>query len=342
MRTDAKAEGDEAEEGAMSAQGSLAHQLLLMEEQTFDAEEDDQQFKLRHGQLINYRAEEASTVLDKTKIKPTRVAASAGDNIPTLLIQVPKGMYFPENGWRDVDTLKVLKERVTCHKLDVSRFFIDEDILKSYTGVCDALCVCVKLCENMLVCLGYFGLITADVPYGDQKDHGLDPPWSDGTVTSIVAGMWLMARPKSTVIIQVGGVEQCVQWRRALRSAGFTLEQEPRTVCPSRSDSSIKYHTHPGRSRVVVSTNHFWVVAFKGLSSISEVKGAPFGVFDQYSYLNATVLSGCPMTRASDRLASKDGEYVRYFEKHIGESLELLARSVLSFLFLSLFASQHT
>ena len=281
-------------------------------------------------------------MLDKTKIKPTRVAASAGGNIPTLLIQVPKGMHFPENGWRDVDTLKVLKERVTCHKLDVSRFFIDEDILKSYTGVCDALCVCVKLCENMLVCLGYFGLITADVPYGDQKDHGLDPPWSDGTVTSIVAGMWLMARPKSTVIIQVGGVEQCVQWRNALKSAGFTLENEPRTVCPSRADSSIKYQCHPGRFRVVVSTNHFWVVAFKGLSSISEVKGAPFGVFDQYSYLNATVLSGCPMTRPSDRLASKDGEYVRYFEKHIGESLELLARSVLSFLFLSLFASQHT
>ena len=127
----------------LSAQAALAQQLLLMEEQTFDAEEDDQQLKLRHGQLINYRAEEASTVLDKTKIKPTRVAASAGDNIPTLLIQVPKGMYFPENGWRDVETLKVLKERVTCHKLDVSRFFIDEDILKSYTGVCDALCVCV-------------------------------------------------------------------------------------------------------------------------------------------------------------------------------------------------------
>ena len=119
---DAKAEGDEAEEGAMSAQGSLAQQLLLMEEQTFDAEEDDQQFKLRHGQLINYRAEEASTVLDKTKIKPTKVTASAGGNIPTLLIQVPKGMHFPENDWRDMDTLKVLKERVTCHKLDVSRF----------------------------------------------------------------------------------------------------------------------------------------------------------------------------------------------------------------------------
>ena len=82
-------------------------------------------------------------MLDKTKIKPTRVAASAGGNIPTLLIQVPKGMHFPENGWRDMDTLKVLKERVTCHKLDVNRFFTDEDILKSYTGVCDALCVCV-------------------------------------------------------------------------------------------------------------------------------------------------------------------------------------------------------
>ena len=139
---DAKDEA-EAKEEAMSAQGALSDQLLLMEEQTFDAEEDDQQLQLRHGQLINYRAEEASTVLDKTKIKPTRVAASAGDNIPTFLIQVPKGMHFPENGWRDVETLKVLKERVTCHKLDVSRFFIDEDILKSYTGVCDALCVCV-------------------------------------------------------------------------------------------------------------------------------------------------------------------------------------------------------
>ena len=150
-------------------------------------------------------------MLSKDKIKPKKNAASAGDNIPKLLIKVPKGMHFPETGWRDGETLKVLAERVTFHKLDVNRFFTDEAILKTYAGVCDALCVCVKLCENVLVCLGYFGLITADVPYGDQKDHAIDPPWSEDTVTSIVAGMWRMARPKSTVIIQVGGVEQCVQ-----------------------------------------------------------------------------------------------------------------------------------
>ena len=130
--------------------------------------------------------------------------------------------------------------------------------------------------------------------------------------------------------------------RKALRSAGFTLEQEPRTVCPSRADSSIKYQCHPGRHRKVVSTSHYWVVAFRGLSSISEVKGAPFGVFDQYSYLNATVLSGCPMTRPSDRLANKDGEYVRYFEKHIGESLEILARSSLLSLFSFCFTTHLT
>ena len=68
----------------------------------------------------------------------------------------------------------------------------------------------MKLCENVRVCLGNFGLITADVPYGDQKDHAIDPPWSEDTVTSIVAAMWLMAGPKSTAIIQVGGVEQCL------------------------------------------------------------------------------------------------------------------------------------
>jgi hypothetical protein len=174
----------------MSAQGALSDQLLLMEEQTFDAEEEGQQLALRHGTLINYRAEEASAVLDKTKIKPKRDAASAGDGIPTLLIKVPKGMHFPETRWREGETLKVLAERVTFHKLDVVRFFTDEAILKKYAGVCDALCVCVKLCENVRVCLGNFGLITADVPYGDQKDHAIDPPWSEDTVTSIVAGMW--------------------------------------------------------------------------------------------------------------------------------------------------------
>jgi hypothetical protein len=137
---DAKAEGDEEAE---ANEGELAQQLLLMEEQTFDAKEDDQQLAMRHGQLINYRAEEASAVLEKTKIKPKRDAASAGDDIPTLLIKVPKGMYFLETGWRDGETLKVLAERVTFHKLDVVRFFTDEAILKKYAGVCDALCVCV-------------------------------------------------------------------------------------------------------------------------------------------------------------------------------------------------------
>ena len=113
-------------------------------------------------------------------------------------------------------------------------------------------------------------------------------------------------------------------------------------MCPSRADSSIKYQCHPGRHRKVVSTSHYWVVAFRGLSSISEIKGAPFGVFDQYSHLNATVLSGCPMTRPSDRLLNKDGEYVRYFEKHIGESLEILARSSLLSLFSVCFTTHFT
>ena len=170
----------------------------------------------------------------------------------------------------------------------------------------------------MCVCSGYFGLISADVPYGDQKDHGVDPPWSDTELATVVEGIWHMAAPKCTVVIQVGGVDLSVQWRKALKSKGFTIETEPRSVCPSRADSSGKYHANPGRSRRVVSTSHLWVVALKGRKSLFEVKGAaPFGVFDKWSHVNATTLMGCPVTRPADRLLNADGDYVRTFEKHV-------------------------
>ena len=118
----------------------------------------------------------------------------------------------------------------------------------------------------------------------------------------------------------------------SIPATGFTLENEPRNVCPTRSDSSIKYHANPRRGRTVVSTSHYWVVAFKGMSSLSEIKGAaPFGVFDQYSFLNATTLTGCPMTRPRNRLLNKDGKYVRYFEKDVRESMEILSRSFFHF-----------
>ena len=183
-----------------------------------------------------------------------------------------------------------------------------------------------------MCCSGKFGLISADIPYGDQKDSAIDPPWGSTHVATIVEGLWHMAANKSTVVIQVGGVHQAVQWSEALASAGFAVEPEPRVVCPSGPDRCVKYHSNPGRNRKVVSTAHYWVVAFKGMTSLTEVKGAPYGVFDQYSSINATVLSGCPVTKPQDRLLNKDGQYVRSFEKHIGESLELLTRSCSPFL----------
>ena len=69
-------------------------------------------------------------------------------------------------------------------------------------GAC-SLCVCNTMCVRS----GYFGLISADVPYGDQKDHGVDPPWSDTELLTIVEGIWHMAALKCTVVIQVGGID---------------------------------------------------------------------------------------------------------------------------------------
>ena len=125
-------------------------------------------------------------------------------------------------------------------------------------------------------------MISADVPYGDQKDHSVDPPWSDADIATVAEGMWHMTATQCTVVIQVGGIDLAVQWRKALQSKGFTLETEPRSVCPSRPDSSGKYHANPGRSRRVVNTSHLWVVALTGMGSLFEVKGAaPFEVFDK-------------------------------------------------------------
>ena len=256
-----------------------------------------------------WQAEEASAFL--TKPEKTRRVKAVGD---VNLIKVAKGMYFPSGQWSDPKTIAEATKRVCVHKQDVVSFFKDTENRKHYKA--------------------NFGLISADVPYGDQKDPSVDPPWDEETITSIVEGCYHMVADKGTVVIQCGGCDQAAQWRRAFRTAGFTLENEPRNVCPTRSDSCIKYHANPGRSRIVVNTNHYWVVVFKGMSSLSDIQGAtPFGVFDQYSFLNATTLTGCPMTRPRNRLLNKDGKYVRYFEKDVRESMEILSRSFSLFSF---------
>ena len=276
------------------------------EEKTHDEAEETAQLVLR---TQRWHADEASAFL--TKPEKTRRVKAVGD---VNLIKVAKGMYFPSGQWSDPKTIAEATKRVCVHKQDVVSFFKDTENRKHYKA--------------------NFGLISADVPYGDQKDSSIDPPWDDDTITSIVEGIWHMVADKGTVVIQCGGCEQAGQWRRAFRAAGFTLENEPRNVCPTGSDISIKYHSNSGRSRSVVNTNHYYVVVFKGMSSLSDIKGAtPFGVFDQYSFLNATTLTGCPMMRPRNRLLNKDGKYVRYFEKDARESMEILSRSFSLFSF---------
>ena len=280
--------------------------ILEMEEKTHDEGEESWQLALKHPR---WQENEASDFLTKP-VKTRKVKAPAGDDLK--LIKGAKGMHFPSGQWNDAKTIAEANKRVCLHKMDVATFFKDENNRKQYKA--------------------NFGLISADVPYGDQKDPSIDPPWDDDTITSIVEGIWHMVAEKGTVVIQCGGCDAAAQWRKAFRAHGFTLENEPRNVCPTRSDSSIKYHANPGRYRAVVSTSHYWVVVFKGMSSLSEIKGAaPFGVFDQYSFLNATTLTGCPMTRPRNRLLNKDGKYVRYFEKDVRESMEILSRSFFHF-----------
>ena len=274
------------------------------EEKTHDEAEETAQLVLR---TQRWHADEASAFL--TKPEKTRRVKAVGD---VKLIKGTKGMYFPSGQWSDPKTIAEATKRVCVHKQDVVSFFKDTENREQYKA--------------------NFGLISADVPYGDQKDSSVDPPWDDETITSIVEGCYHMVADKGTVVIQCGGCDQAAQWRRAFRTAGFTLENEPRNVCPTGSDISIKYHSNAGRSRTVVNTNHYWVVVFKGMSSLSDIKGAtPFGVFDQYSFLNATTLTGCPMTRPRNRLLNKDGKYVRYFEKDVRESMEILSRSFFHF-----------
>ena len=282
--------------------------ILEMEEKTHDEGEESVQLALKHPR---WQENEASDFLTKP-VKTRTVKAPTGDDLK--LIKGAKGMHFPSGQWNDAKTIAEASKRVCLHKMDVVTFFKDENNRKQYKA--------------------NFGLISADVPYGDQKDPSIDPPWDEETITSIVEGCYHMVADKGTVVIQCGGCDQAAQWRRAFRTAGFTLENEPRNVCPTGSDISIKYHSNPGRSRTVVNTNHYWVVVFKGMSSLSDIKGAtPFGVFDQYSFLNATTLTGCPMTRPRNRLLNKDGKYVRYFEKDVRESMEILSRSFSLFSF---------
>ena len=164
----------------------------------------------------------------------------------------------------------------------------------------------------MCLCVCRFGLITADIAYGDQRDLLIDPRWNDDTVRAIVDGCWRMGKDQCVMVIQVGGVEQAVQWMHILKSQGFNLEAEPRIVI------------HP---RTECNTAHFWIVGMKGLTSVTDVPGGkPFGIFDP-PHTNSGGLSGCPVVKPHDRWFGEDGKAVRPSEMHFGEPVEILSRS---------------